>query len=444
MEVGHSGNKNNGASFAHLCNRVSFAAFSSEKTRARFHKQKKGMHGMSVIAREKVRQSVSNTHDISEPLGLAEIHRFCSQLQEDAGYMQGKVMLTWAGAKIDITDGAMLVGSFCIMLHEKTPDEMRQAFQPISHHIVGYMDDLTVMDCWSALYHAKAICGWLDFKSDFWLRLHRRWSYQRESLSEHDVGQSDQTINMEEYAHYDNPANGHLHFVIPDKLIIFDCPDNLPGGAIWADVDGQRRFSAVYYADLFSHLSVDVVVCCGGYGDGEGNNEAAFTDLGIEVENLDVDSAGSLLGAIDRFQSLARHVPGAIALHGGPEGLGILGSLVAVHLMSRHGFRAREAVAWVGMVHPVALPAAQQAVLATEEGRMVSIWHSEPSLVTLVSAADSEGDGGGSGDPLQDASSLAAPPSVLLLLRRSVSLSDLVTSESEQHLIFSTSFAGSH
>ena len=59
-----------------------------------------------------------------------------------------------------------------------------------------------------------------------------------------------------------------------------------------------------------------------------------------------------MLQAIDRFLTLARKVPGAVAVHGDGTGLGAGGLLVAALLMRDHGFAGGEAMAWLTMVHP--------------------------------------------------------------------------------------------
>ena len=75
-----------------------------------------------------------------------------------------------------------------------------------------------------------------------------------------------------------------------------------------------------------------------------------------------------MLRAVDRFLTLMRLSPGAVAVHGGgPDGsLGAGGRLlVEAYLIRRYGFGGAEAVAWVLMVHPGA--AARAASMITIE-----------------------------------------------------------------------------
>jgi hypothetical protein len=49
-------------------------------------------------------------------------------------------------------------------------------------------------------------------------------------------------------------ANGELHVVVPNKLLAFCAPTDLPDGSAWMDNSGTRRFSASYYPDTHSRL----------------------------------------------------------------------------------------------------------------------------------------------------------------------------------------------
>ncbi len=178
---------------------------------------------------------------------------------------------------------------------------------------------------------------------------------------------------MQEYLHYDNPANGLLHVIIPSKLIAFQRPSSAPvSNGRWADVDGKRLLSPAFFAEiLYGDFEVELVVRCetfdpelasneldgtsrGGYDDG------AFEEWGVAVEWLSAGGAEGAAGLrdMDRFLTLARLAPGTIAIHGG-EGaaLGRGGELLVVSLLvSRYGFDAAAALAWLRIAHPPAPP----------------------------------------------------------------------------------------
>ncbi len=97
---------------------------------------------------------------------------------------------------------------------------------------------------------------------------------------------------------------------------------------------------------------------------------------------------------VDRFLELARLSPGAVAVHGGSEGLGSVAILLAALLVRQHSFDAAAAVAWLRIVHPEAHAAPAPAggaagwlrrilvkpaeVAATKGWR--SAWQSSPAL----------------------------------------------------------------
>jgi hypothetical protein len=316
---------------------------------------------------------------------LGQLYWFCKFL-EDAKAQSAEsklVVCTGVDAKT-ITACSLLVGGYLILQEGATLEHVITLFEPIASQFEAFRDPqqtmsvgegLTAADGWRALHRAKAN-GWLNFQDD-----------------EIDV---DSCIDMQEYQHYDNPLNGYLHVIIPSRLIAFSNPSNLSelsaGGsdAPWLDVDGRRFFGAEFYADILGgDFGVEVVVGCdqseSDAGDGwmvedgsddegaeegqasegsSGYDESAFAGRGMAVERLGVSRcdgglpSGALLRDVDRFLTLARLAPGAIAIHGddGP-GLGSGGELlVSSLLIKRHGFDARSALAWARMAHPPVTP----------------------------------------------------------------------------------------
>jgi hypothetical protein len=187
-----------------------------------------------------------------------------------------------------------------------------------------------VIDCWSALHRATEL-GWLDFSD----------------------APSEAAIDMQEHLHYASVANGELHVVVPNKLLAFRSPTDLPDGRAWMDDCGTRRFSPSYYADILSDFDVSVVLCCGGASASPPYDASALLERGVGVEVLAADvRSGRLLADTDRVLTLARAAPGALALHGAggwEEGL-----LLSACLIRLHRFPARQAMAWARMAHPAA------------------------------------------------------------------------------------------
>ena len=117
---------------------------------------------------------------------------------------------------------------------------------------------------------------------------------------------------MEEYLHFDDPCNGGLHFIVPEKLVAFDCPTDLPkdpdtGDAQeWMDVNRERAFDPAFFADLFLELDVDLVVqCCGEY------TALVFEAYNIPSEQININdiSLGQMLLQFYQFVILMRAVP---------------------------------------------------------------------------------------------------------------------------------------
>ena len=299
----------------------------------------------------------NSTQETIQPPGLAIIHRFTMKLLRVYNLEQSDPIVICTGTMSEqITNSSFLVGSFLLLGLGLDVDAVAESFKPVSHRFLAYDDQVTIETCWRALNHAYSQCSWLRCQTDL-------LNEQKLSCDEMD------NIDMDEYAHYDSPLNGGFHVVVPGELLAFDCPADLPDGALWADAGGARRFGAAFYADMFADMGVDVVV----RGGDEPYDASAFAARGIGVEELPVCGDGELsLAEMDRFLSLARLAPGMVAVHGGAGGLGGAGLLVAVWLMSAHEFAAAEALAWVRLAHPAAgaLAAAQRRFLEDNEERM--------------------------------------------------------------------------
>ena len=293
------------------------------------------------------KEKVDGQLDLFDPPGLSEVYRFCDNIVNLEGYKQGKMPILCCGSHPkDITINAVLAGGFFILNQLLRLDEVIRAFEPLSSHLVEFEDQLTVQNCWSALHHVTHRCGWLNFDSN---------------ASDRDEAAG--MLDKDEFLHYDSPLNGNLHSLIPDKLLVFHRPDDLPGGVAWTDTGSARSFSAAYYAEIFGDIGVNVVVsvteddaAAAADAVSRGYDAGAFAEKGIAVVDFPLGSVPTL-AQVDRFLALLRQAPGAVAVHGGgAAGLGAAGALIAAHLIDAHRFRAHEAVAWVRMVHPAALP----------------------------------------------------------------------------------------
>ena len=238
-----------------------------------------------------------------------------------------------------------LVGAYLLLIHQTKLDEVDAIFAPLlehlTHHQAGWCssDSAIIKDCWRALETVKGL-GWLS-----------EW-YPRNVTS-----RTPPCIDMNEFLCYDDPCNGGFHAIIPGRLFVFNCPTDLPEDPNSVeilpgmDVDGERLFDGSFYANLWPDLDIALVVqCC---GDDE-YDASKFKDFDIPVEQMNVNDGGKsgLLQHFDRFLTLARLAPGALAIHGDRTGLGLAEALICSLLMREYHFDAKAAVAWISMVHP--------------------------------------------------------------------------------------------
>ena len=316
---------------------------------------------------------------------LGHLYWFAKFLEDARAQSRGSHLLLCIGPKAEeLTTCSFLVGGYFILVESAAVDQVISTFECVSSLFQAFLDPLqtmsvgeglTVHDGWRALHRAKAN-GWLNFSED-----------------DVDV---DSCIDIHEYQHYDNPLNGYLHVIIPSRLIAISTPSNLAeipaeSNGQWCDLEGRRFFGPDFYADILSvDFDVELIVHCDSNkvdeeGDRSVHNESdcdyedsefedgvastscddsGFERRGMAVERLvigrggGIQPSGALLRDVDRFLTLARLAPGAIAIHGdGGPGLGCGGELlVSSLLIKRHGFDARSALAWTRMAHPPAVP----------------------------------------------------------------------------------------
>ena len=202
--------------------------------------------------------------------------------------------------------------------------------------------ELTLSDCWAALERAKGLA---------WLGLPRflggRWG----------------RIDPDEYEHYNNPLNADLHQIVPGKLFAFRAPKHLKGLDYLDDGCGCRHFSPSYYVDLFRQMGISSVVSV----DPISYDASEFARQGLHHHELDYgDWAAPSQEAVAGFFRVVDAARGGVAVHSA-GGHGRNGTLIALYLMRRHGFRAQEAVAWLRICRPGSVVAEQHAFLCRLE-----------------------------------------------------------------------------
>ena len=229
---------------------------------------------------------------------------------------------------------------------------------------------------------------------------------------------------MEECIHYSDPLNASLSIVLPGKLLYTPSPVDLPNEWQWMDDGATRLFSPAFYADLLGEFNVVLVICL----EDCGYDRGPFLERGIAIEELELCyNCPDILRAADRFLSLLRAAPGAVAIHGGADGLRYAGTLVSAHMMSRLGFGAADAAAWMRMACPALLvPPECLAALSDGAGFLLVSDPASASSAALLRCFSAPQHAGASGPDGAGGGGAARPAQRRMPLERPASLPDVI------------------
>jgi cell division cycle 14 len=276
------------------------------------------------------------------PMNLDQIFRFYDLVgSKRSMYPSHKLVLCVDMQVRNLTNAVFLLGTYLILAHNKTPEEAWEIFNPLSPHLEMYRDAtfskttfrLRPVDCWHGFVKARSL-GWLE------------------------------QIDLDEYVHYDNPLEGDLHCVVPGKLIAFKGPHILPNDALFSDQRGYRVFAPQFYAEAaFADMGVSTVIRLNELE----YDPADFTDAGIACVDLEFDDCTPPPPhVVAAFLYQVEKAPGAVAVHC-KAGLGRTGTLIALYMMTHHGFTARAAMGWLRIVRPGSVIGDQQPFLCSVE-----------------------------------------------------------------------------
>ena len=135
-----------------------------------------------------------------------------------------------------------------------------QCFEPHielyrSSHDLSTGEDfcLGLLDCWLALARSFGL-GWIEL------------------------------YDMAEYVHYDNPLEGDMHWIIPDKLLALRCPRQVPPTKTYIDIDGIRFFSPQFLVEPFLDMNVKTVIRLNSEQEDDEYSFTVFEEHGIRWE----------------------------------------------------------------------------------------------------------------------------------------------------------------
>jgi hypothetical protein len=165
-----------------------------------------------------------------------------------ATYKDKTLVLCVEAGRRRLTNAVFLIGAYMIRRQNKAPAEISESFRWLGPDQIEQYSDATysepdfrlqLIDCWRGLEKGMTH-GWVRFAGSDCM-----WG----------------EIDVDEYRHYDDPANGDLQEVVPGKFIALKGPVALPSDREYRDdARGVRSFSPAFYAEILRSMGVSTVV----------------------------------------------------------------------------------------------------------------------------------------------------------------------------------------
>ncbi|EKX31483.1 hypothetical protein GUITHDRAFT_122332 [Guillardia theta CCMP2712] len=283
------------------------------------------------------------------PVNLGSIHHFVVHLNTVLERHPDQwIVLRCAPDMQVVTNAVMMIGAYLIVEGISEPDNVfseelnEETRNLLPYHDATYLPTsftISVEDVWAGL--AKAMKqGWFSVGG-----------------SEHEG------FDCEEYDHYDDPCNGDLHRIIPDKLIAFKGPVDHMHNRDWFDENYVRMFHPRFFVDVFKEMDVKCVIRL----NGPKYDKETFEENGIKVVDIFLeDNAVPSTHILHRFLQAVELADGLVAVHC-DNGLGRTGTMIAAYLIAFRGFTAREAIGWMRLARPGSVIGVQQEFLVERE-----------------------------------------------------------------------------
>lgn len=274
------------------------------------------------------------------PTKLSVVFRFCNLLHKMMSakrYKDKKLVLQMQEMPEIRTNAAFLMASYLTLRQDMTPEDACAPFTGFDvEPFMQYRDatflhpdfTISILDCVKGLKKASDR-GW--FKLD--------------------------SFDVDEYEYYENPENGCLNQMC-EKFIAFSGP--VEGGSTQ-----DFALPPEAYIEPFLRNNVTAVIRL--------NEPMYSTDVFAKagIKHYDLffrDSTTPHEGICERFFQICTQEEGRVAVHC-KTGQGRTGTLIALWYMHQHGFKAKEAIAWVRLVRPGSVIGPQQDFLKAKEGK---------------------------------------------------------------------------